>query len=341
MIKSKERSSELNDLFSYVASAFDRKITRIMDENPDSYNTIERMSIFTDKLENKRIIKDEYMPSILNDKVKEYIVKNVSKDEMLYHYNDLSYSFKRFLRKYKDEFFNFVYDDPYIPAFDIIQMGSCHWFNHERFDHETTKKLYSKLTSNIGTPFNDDRFTTKFVCTKGKFGKSIPLDNINHDEFLIQEYDLNSSKYEMERSGSIWLDARLGLVFYFKNKPSFFISFYLDDECNVYIRQIQGFKKSRGHYVLGNDWQSKVIDFVKKDFTFAKKVHIIDSKSALKSLKLNYITSSENKDVNKTLKKASLVYDKFKTDIKVKTEKINISVFGDSPFSIKDEFYLL
>lgn len=158
--------------------------------------------------------------------------------------------------------------------------------------------IYNKLKSTYNkNAFNDHRFTTFPVCcsenlTHGKnstewlFHKHGGfVKQINKEKTAVNIITAESAYY------NFMLDARLGIYFYFKNKPCFWISFNFDNNKNIYINQIQSALKGRGHYRLKGIWQKHVIKFL-QDLFFDYQLFIISPDCIIDIVKSYYTDNS-------------------------------------------------
>lgn len=306
--------------FNILTTRYSNKIASIMDENPDSYNIIEFEKTgdkFLDELNeiDSKQFKEEYLPE-LKDELIFNLVSKFGKSNILSEQKKITAIFKGTYLSYKtDEFFTKVANSKKYKAFEAIKytpryfkdtMGLC-------LNDDDTYSAFECLT-HIPTPFNDQRFSTNLYWCFTSGGMIDDESNMDNDTFNIQKYDSEAKEYYDVTSRKIFLDAKLGLVFKFKNKPAFLISFFIDEKSNVYIQQIQGFKKGRGHYVLGENWQKKVVDFVKNNFHFANNFFIIDAENVKEYLKNTYPDCYEKEIHDPVFEKAVQPYRQFKTD---------------------------
>ena len=210
----------------------------------------------------------------------------------------------------------------------------------ERFSEEQTRLVYNSITTELDKPFGDERFEAKPIHANSQYGMS---DNtgvsFKKKEFNVRYFCDESNCYKDEVSSQVYMDARLGLMFYFKGKPSFFISFFIDFDMNVYIRQIQGLRKGRGHYVLGKEWQKKVVNFVKERFSFANEIRVITEDAVFSYLQKHYADDVVRESVEPTLKKAASIYSMFNTGCDIIEYDTYIIKGLCERINLKDRYY--
>ena len=168
---------------------------------------------------------------------------------------------------------------------------TAHQAYHEQPSSDLFLKVFDTLDS-IKFPFNDARFSVEAIHT------DCSVQGLTHSDWLInlaggyKRHWCKDSKTKklfkvdcMYRA--IYMDAKLGLLFFFKNKPCFHVSFNFDSKGNIFIHQIQAELKGRGHYTLGTTWRTQVIKFVSNLFP-EKNIYLIDGDNAVKNVINSY-----------------------------------------------------
>lgn len=343
---SKELERTAHHVFSSIENFYDKKICDVMDNNPNSFNLFPKMSLSLDsgKIfdENKmqRGIKTEFLPPIC-EKIGDFLRTNIPYETMLLNYDSIiRHKIHRHLSSKEKEIMQVAYNDPYIEMFDHIQMAPLHWVKFERFSNEDTMKVYKSLTTELSIPFGDDRFRVEPIHANSQFGLSDYSGIACKDPiFKTKMFSDEELVYKDVESKQVFMDARLGLMFYFKNKPCFFISYFIDFDMNVHIRQIQGLRKGRGHYVLGKEWQKEVVKFVKERFSFANEIRIITEDSAFEYLNKHYSDPTAREIVKDTLIKASSVYALFDNGKKIIEHNTSLMLGLMNKIELKEKYY--
>mgnify|MGYP001169072005 CR=1 FL=1 len=205
---------------------------------------------------------------------------------------------------------------------------------NEKQSIDLTIDIYYKLKNIYNqSAFNDNRFTTFPVCcnenlTHGKNASEwmIPkhggfVKQINKEKTAVNIISVEIAYY------NFMLDARLGIYFYFKNKPCFWITFNFDNNKNIYINQIQSALKGRGHYRLKGIWQKHVINFLQElfvDYNF----FIISPNSVIDIVKSYYTENSPDffRPSKETLNRIHNKYQQL-NDNQLKINKNNIEYY--------------
>jgi len=174
---------------------------------------------------------------------------------------------------------------PYLKLVDVIKCTPWQWYCENETDSLIIGEIYKTLT-NLKTPFGDDRF------------RALPIHvncyqkGNNRSEWLRDEIGAINTYYDREKEEtyqvrdeecyySIVLDAKIGIVLFFKDKPSITISFNFDENKNIYIHQIQSQAKDRGHYKIKGDWKEGCINYLKELFPDFK-LHLISGEDISK-----------------------------------------------------------
>lgn len=190
-----------------------------------------------------------------------------------------------------------------------------HIFNHQN-DEESNKasfKIYEKIM-NLPTPFSDQRFRALPLYTskynKKGLDRSVFLNNEKGIPYRHLNLKTNEITIKDTESGynSFFMDSRIGVVFYFKDKASMLVSFNFDTENNIYIRQIQCMKKDRGHYKIKGDWKMAIIDYVKSLFP-EHNILLISGKDSIENLIDNYKKDSIFFPTKITQERVKNIYD--------------------------------
>lgn len=218
------------------------------------------------------------------------IEKRISFDflALIFNYNEKSFcniKFKFIFKKY-----------PYLVLLNKIKLSNFQWY-YSNQNNSSRLDLFYKLI-NLPTPFNDSRFSIEPIYTDCiQRGLNHSLWSSKRQGGLIKNFNPDTNEvYYSEWSSSyraFYLDAKLGLAIYFKNKPSIIVSFNLGKNKTLFLHQIQCLKKDRGHYKLGKDWSNEVIKYLKSVF-FDYKIHIISGKDAVNFIKEIYSTSKNS-----------------------------------------------
>lgn len=325
----------------------DYREKQIMESNPDSY-FMKECSLFSGKDEEPTLyqkIKPEFYPYDIDETIVK-IFKDISYNDMAMSYDAIRYGTGYHCNKILKIVMRELYSGLDLGLYDAVQMGSCHWLNYNRFDDETTLKIFTSICNDLKTPINNDsRFDAQPIYSRCPFGYSDRSHLL--DEKLYKSRYMNEETFsydEIERS-RVYMDARLGFMFYFKNKPAFLVSFYIDNDMNVFVRQIQGQYKGRGHYVLGKEWQKTVIEYLKENLSFANDIYVISADSSFNYGIATYYNKDEEvtKNIKKSalpvIKKASRAYDMFKSKHTIKHSSTQSLTFGVN-IKIEDTFYL-
>ena len=92
---------------------------------------------------------------------------------------------------------------------------------------------------------------------------------LNRSNWLLKEKGTlfhNITTNQVERTdncyNTIFLDTKLAILIFFKNLPSITVSFYFDNNKNIYVQQIQSQRKDRGHYKLKGNWRNEVLNYI-------------------------------------------------------------------------------
>jgi hypothetical protein len=171
---------------------------------------------------------------------------------------------------------------PEISVLFSMLTTTCQWYSEEN-PSEITYDIFNKII-NLKTPFDDQRFEAFpiHVSENNKRGRDSCMLLKEKTGSMVSYYDEVSDSMMKKRADigyrSNFLDAKLGVIIYFKNKPSIIISFNYDSEKNIFIHQIQCQYKDRGHYKIKGDWKLAAINYLREMFP-EYKLHLIDGKT--------------------------------------------------------------
>lgn len=331
-----EMTEKVNSIFSAISRYYNKKIEEIMDSTPESFTSSYLEKDSDDPFFNMetRHFNKSFEPKI-EQKLIDFLSNQLTREEVLFTYDDLKYKSYGYFKKRIKEIIELAYGEKDIVSFDAVQMASCHWIDHKRFSNEDTLTIYDSLTKDLKTPFNDKRFSAKLIHSNLQAGMT--NEQCTNEEFLTTFFDEDIKEYKEFKNKRLFLDAKLAILFHFKNKPAFMVSFFIDKNKNIFIRQIQGFKKGRGHYVLGSEWQKTVVEYLKNNLSFSNKTYVITEKAALESLFANY-KDELRPFIMDTIIKASNIYKLFKNDNVVKVQS-NMFLDFYNTRKINDVFY--
>ncbi len=165
--------------------------------------------------------------------------------------------------------------EPMLQLVDNIRLSEWQWYMENNITPLEVESIYNKL-SDLPQPFDDSRFSAYPIhCDCYQKGRNRSEWLQDKKGAISKYYDRKLNKVFVERDetayGGIFIDAKLGIVIYFKDLPSITISFNVDGNKNLYIHQIQATKKDRGHYKLKGDWRLHALNYIKAifpDYTF-------------------------------------------------------------------------
>lgn len=220
---------------------------------------------------------------------------------------------------------------PYLKLIDAIKHSPWQWYYDNDISSDIVENIYNQLT-NPTTPFGDDRFKAVPInanCYRSGNSTSEWLSKeqggMNH--YYNKETDSVYLKRDEDCFRSIFIDAKIGLVIFFKNKPSITISFNYDGNKNIYIHQVQAQIKDRGHYKIKGDWKLATIDYLQSLFPDFK-LHLISGRD-ISTLVRNGYKKDETPDclmvTKETLSKIQKNYDNIMPDCKKMMKKGEIN----------------
>lgn len=197
---------------------------------------------------------------------------------------------------------------------------------YESLDKSNISYIFNKL-DNLTRPFNDDRFRAIPISTSGYKKGLGNLESLKKEKGSINRY-FENNQIILERDDSayksIYLDAKIGILFLFKDLPSMIVSFNVCENKNIYIHQIQCCLKDRGHYKLKN-WKYDCINYI-KDLFKESDVFILSGEDAINSI----VDSYKKIEIKEMLPSESLLsriksnYDEMYNLSSYKIEKSNI-----------------
>lgn len=336
-----EQENDVVDFFRSLARVYEKRCSEIMDNNPDSYTVgyIDKDSddpIFKSPI---RHMKPEYKPNF-NDQIKAVVLEDFSKDDILLNYQDIMNATHGTFKEKLSTFLCEIYQDPYLAAYEAIKLSGLHWAFFGRHSDENTLKIKKSISDDLKEPFGDKRFSVDLLYANGFYGMSSSESNVNQHVFNERVYDDKTETYISRSSKRIFLDAKLGLLFNFKGKPSFYVGFFIDENLNVCIRQVQGLMKGRGHYVLGANWQRVVIQYLKEKLSFAKEILVLTEDSVFDYLK-NLYNDNYNPTIHEPIfKKAASNYAMFNTGVTKSIKEVHAGGFKQA-FTLNDVYYVI
>lgn len=197
------------------------------------------------------------------------------------------------------------------PRFSLI-----HEFNSKGVsldDRDTTLEQAVKvldLISNINDFDGNENFKAIPFTSSYRLGRASNNSYLNDGMmFKSKQFDDQSKSYVDVECNSFTIDSNIALLYTYKNHHSFVVSFFIDQELNVYIRQIQGMHKSKGIPAIGKNWQKKVVRELKDKLTFAKKIYLIDGQSVKNAIVEHYAERYVPEVIEPKLDKAKEIYD--------------------------------
>lgn len=227
--------------------------------------------------------------------------------------NNFSYDFVKYLLLNSKEYFssNFLhivsYTYPLLSLIQDISLTPWQWYLEE-IESKVVSDVFSVLEK--PKPFFDSRFEVMPISSYSYQGFNSSNWLANKKGSLSKDFDkdLNFIGYKRDKSSyrNIYIDAKIGFVFYFKDLPSIVTSFSFDNKNNLYIHQIQSQNKDRGHYKLGSDWRKVIIKYIAESFPNFN-IFLIDGKCAANMVKSSYMNSSDVDD--STLDRITFTYD--------------------------------
>lgn len=180
---------------------------------------------------------------------------------------------------------------------EAININSLQWYS-ETPTVDDKMFVFDKFYHLEEKSFFDERFSIYPIFTNSyRLGRDRSLWLKDKKEGYVSLFDdkTNSKiiiKSESSAYNSIYMDAKLGFIVYFKDLPSMYITFNFDSNKNIFIHQIQSKHKDRGHYKI-NDWQNYFLNFVKKTFS-GFNINIISGESAEKIIWAGYKSIQQN-----------------------------------------------
>lgn len=204
--------------------------------------------------------------------------------------------------------------------YDSIRLSSWHFDGSDSLGYEECDNIY-KIIHEMQTPDNDERFRVRPVYTKAFGFNSRFVGGLTDRDCLKGEKvgfkkDLDGNIVRKDNDESrVFIDGKIGLMFYFKDMPSILVSFNFDDKKNLYIQQIQAQHKSRGHYKLGDNWRSKIVDLIKQSFP-EYSVNLVSGEEIVKRLLEQYKNAGDDAIPPKdsVLSRVEKEYDKIYKD---------------------------
>lgn len=212
---------------------------------------------------------------------------NIWHEFLEYYFRTLREKHPEFINKFSKEFIYkvFTYSDKIIDSFLLsfltkkfvyislikaIKISPFQWYDNDNMlSNDLTLNIFNRLL-NLTTPFNDERFFVEPIhaeCLRGGINRSEWLNNKTGEYLSYFNEKDEKIEYKAESAyGTTFIDAKFGIIIFFKNKPSIKVSFNIDNDKNIYIHQIQATKKDRGHYKIKGNWRIEVIKYIKSIF---------------------------------------------------------------------------
>lgn len=329
--KTKTMPQQVEDFFCSLHEAYNRRCSEIIKENPNSYTSFcfdENSDDPLLKMEIKNI-KKEFTPSIDTPRVREAILSKFSKNDLLFNYDVALNAVGGDLKAPLGKLLSKLYNDVYMHSFEAIERAGWRWSVNDLLSKETSLCIYDSILNDLKNPFGDDRFTVELLHSNSFYGMTNRESNINEHSFTSKEFDEDDRTYKTVTAKRIFLDAKIALLFCFKGKPSFYVGFHIDEHKNVYIRQIQGVHKGRGHYKLGDQWQKTVVQYLKNSLSFINELYVINETSAYEYLVKLYGKNYDAERQENTLKKAAHVYHIFNNTKTVSLDQLRLGQMGE------------
>jgi hypothetical protein len=188
---------------------------------------------------------------------------------------------------------------PYIPLIESIRLSPWQWYYGDDISKNDIELIYKKL-KNLKNPF-DDRFTAHPIhaeSIKKGFNRSEWLKDCKGgiNNYLNQETGILELERDESAYNTIFIDAKIGIVIYYKNLPSITISFNVDSERNLYVHQIQSQLKDRGHYKVKGDWRVESLNYLKSIFP-EFKIHLISGDNISNFIENSYKENPPKKSI--------------------------------------------
>ena len=202
--------------------------------------------------------------------------------------------------------------------------------------YQASYDIVKALTNLPEITLNDERFSAFPLYTSqyNPFGldRSVYLKNQKGSPYKFFDKETGEKKMIESKSGynSFFMDGKVGVAFYFKNKPSMLVTFDYDTNKNIFIKQVQCQNKDRGHYKIKGDWKIALIDYVKSLFP-DYNIHLISGEDIAKLVSKSYQSDNVFKPEKETLKRI----EKFYNDIYPNSSNW-ITVNNDKYKSIKE-----
>lgn len=198
-----------------------------------------------------------------------------------------------------------------------IELTTWQWYD-EKSNPDVSFEVFKSIYHINEKSFFDDRFSVFPIFTQTKQGRdrSPWIKDIKEGFVSFFDEDINSKvtiNSDKSAYNSIFMDAKLGFLICFKDKPSMVVSFNFDNDKNILIHQIQSKPKDRGHYKIKN-WQNYIINFISSLFN-EFNVKIISGKSVSELVAKGYEhTRINDPEIYKIVFPSSETFDRIKNN---------------------------
>jgi len=188
--------------------------------------------------------------------------------------------------------------------------NSARWLFEQEMDVDTNRRFFNAFSS-LPQPFNDKRFDVYPVATHTTSGGHAFPETIYGLTGGLVEHLVDGVQV-LQRAESVnesfTMDALMGLIFYFKNKPSFLVSFNVDGVGDIYVKQVQCQHKDRGNFKLGKQWREKAVEYVSYVFP-QSQVFLVDGAMVSERIFSGYPKGHPRKTDLAIRKRVKQVYD--------------------------------
>lgn len=272
-----------------------------------------------------KTLKKEFRHYVDFERYQKYILSNITRADLVFCQTDLCSSpFEQVFPKHMlwilDEI-NSSLNIKYPDLAKNIKTSPKYWLRNE-FDKvglDASDRVISNdsvvgildVLSNINDFAGNESFHAVPMTADFTMGYANNRKYFSHDKkFLVSYFDKVEKQYKSTLTNSRKLDANIALLYQYKGKESFLVSFFLDTELNVYIRQIQGLCKGRGFKSIGDNWQKRVVKELCSKLTFAKNVYLISGQSVKDSLIWHYEDMYQPKIHDELFGNVQAIYDR-------------------------------
>lgn len=302
---SRKKLSDFDTLMYNISNSYDKMISNFKKENPEltystsCYNMLHDFDEDEDEDEFvlKTFLYEEHIPPFKPEFAENVLSKYFTRSEWIFYLADIienrthSFSGESFYRNIPE--INKYFDVKYPEIVKHIQHSSRLWFRHQESDDQALTMEDSIEVLDTISNINDFKGNSKFkaypITTAYQHGLSTNNSFFTSDKtFNHYIYSKDKGGYTVHEQDAFVMDANIGLLYFYKGKPCFLVSFFLDKNKNVYIRQIQGQYKARGFKSIGDDWQRDVLSELKSKLSFAPNIYLISGKDFEVYIKHHY-----------------------------------------------------